>query len=148
MEQATPAQDTPKNNIHEENTPQPPSPAIPLVQPSSQPAAADESSKTPEKQTSSKTWVWVLMAYLCLFVVTGYIAFIHQTPILHADEQQRIFSSIQDQESRTLISSLFKEEVANFKEKQSIATQSFHIILGGLMGFLSALGAGVVGRKS
>ncbi|WP_163833849.1 hypothetical protein [Spartinivicinus ruber] len=148
METATPAQNTPKNNVYQEDKPHPSSPVTaPLVQPSSQPAVTASEAHS-DKQTPSKTWVWILMAYLCLFIVTGYIAFIHQTPILHADEQQRIFTSIQDPESKALISSLFKDEVANFKEKQNIATQSFHIILGGLMGFLSALGASIIGRKN
>ncbi|MGI0116760.1 hypothetical protein [Zooshikella sp. RANM57] len=95
----------------------------------------------PFKNKRSILTYFLLLVYLFLFFSTGYFAFIHRPTDVLLQSQQSLLANAQNQETLVLFRSMIKEEVANHQARLATATQAFHIVLGGLLGFLSALGA-------
>ena len=82
-------------------------------------------------------WIGILVVYLGLFGATGYVAFFggEWNPAINLSEVSRL---IDDQETKAILIEELKQDSELFKRRQELATQSFNIILGALLGFLSA----------
>jgi hypothetical protein len=103
--------------------------------------------------TRSKLWWAILAVYLALFVGTGYIAFFNRdvNPALNRSTDAYAVS-ITDEASKAFILDVLKDEAAEHKKKEALGQQSFNIVLGSLLGFLSAsavshIGAGGVNKE-
>ena len=98
--------------------------------------------KVPDMKLSmrrSRLWWAILGVYLCLFVGTGYIAFFNRdiNPALNrATDSYAV--SITDESSKAFIIDVLKDEAAEHKKKEALGQQAFNIVLGSLLGFLSA----------
>ena len=84
------------------------------------------------------SWIVLLFAYGLLLLGTGYIAFFQPqyNPASMIDDV--ISAQIADVNTRELTLESLKEEGAAFKARQDLAVQSFNIVLGAVLGFLSA----------
>jgi len=111
--------------------------------------------KVPEMSVSTRSKLWwaILAVYLTLFIGTGYIAFFNRdvNPALNRSADSYAIS-ITDEASRAFIVDVLKDEAAEHKKKEALGQQSFNIVLGSLLGFLSAsavshIGAGNGGSK-
>lgn len=78
------------------------------------------------------------IAYGFLLLGTGYIAFFQPqfNPAIDIDEQLSALIDNENTREFTLIS--LKEEGMAFKARRELAVQSFNIVLGAALGFLSA----------
>jgi len=131
----------------DENSPQPESKPEPIN--------AITEAKVPEMNVSTRSRLWwaILAVYLALFIGTGYIAFFNRdtNPALNRAADTYAIS-ITDEASRAFIVDVLKDEAAEHKKKEALGQQSFNIVLGSLLGFLSAsavshIGAGNGGSK-
>ncbi|HEX8138612.1 MAG TPA: hypothetical protein VF544_13680 [Pyrinomonadaceae bacterium] len=107
-------------------------------------AGTDEASgelkvKAPKKVVRNHLWWAILSVYMLLFFSTGFLAFIERepNPILKqgvADLPQQV----NDETTRSFILNTLDEEADEHKKKDSLVLQSFNVVLGSLLGFLSA----------
>jgi len=91
---------------------------------------------------------WALLAvYLTLFLVIGYIAFIAKDPDIPLMERvNTVTAGTTDAQTKAAIIDIYKQEENEHETKAEIAAQGFHIVLGSLIGFLSA--SAVAGKPS
>ena len=106
--------------------------------------------KVPEMNVSTRSKLWwaILAVYLALFVGTGYIAFFNRdvNPALNR-LTDTYAASITDVPSKALIIDTLKDEAAEHKKKEALGQQSFNIVLGSLLGFLSASAVSHIGAN-
>ncbi|MDQ1557743.1 MAG: hypothetical protein QOD32_803 [Pyrinomonadaceae bacterium] len=126
----------------DENAPQQPDPV---------PDNAITEAKVPEMQVSTRSRLWwaILAVYLALFIGTGYIAFFNRdtNPALNRSADTYAIS-ITDESSKAFIIDVLKDEAAEHKKKEALGQQSFNIVLGSLLGFLSASAVSHIGASS
>lgn len=93
---------------------------------------------------------WVLLtAYLILFLVTGYIAFIAKDPDIPLMQRvNTITAGMTDAPTKAAMIDIYKQEENEHETKAEIAAQAFHIVLGSILGFLSASAVVWTGRRS
>ncbi|MDQ6962588.1 MAG: hypothetical protein Q9M28_08685 [Mariprofundaceae bacterium] len=104
----------------------------------------EKPSESPNSKQSTRMWSFVLIVYLFLFVCTGYLAFLSPDSGPSYDSLMQIV----DPELKAFaIESLKQEDVEHIK-RQSLAMQSFNVILGALLGFMSATATGLFQRKA
>ncbi|HLL70758.1 MAG TPA: hypothetical protein VK363_04960 [Pyrinomonadaceae bacterium] len=106
-----------------------------------EPDNAITEAKVPEMNVSTRSRLWwaILFVYLALFVGTAYIAFFNRdvNPALNRSADTYAIS-ITDEASKAFIIDVLKDEAAEHKKKEALGQQSFNIVLGSLLGFLSA----------
>ena len=106
-----------------------------------QPDNAITEAKVPEMNLSTRSRLWwaILFVYLALFAGTAYIAFFNRdvNPALNRSADTYAIS-ITDEASKAFIIDVLKDEAAEHKKKEALGQQSFNIVLGSLLGFLSA----------
>jgi hypothetical protein len=116
--------------------------------PQTEPVNAITEAQTPELKVSmrSKLWWAILAVYLALFICTGYIAFFGRdvNPALNRSVDSYALS-ITDEASKAFIMDVLKDEAAEHKKKEALGQQSFNIVLGSLLGFLSASAVSHIG---
>ncbi|MDB5034151.1 MAG: hypothetical protein JWQ98_1392 [Chlorobi bacterium] len=106
-------------------------------------AGTDESSHIPSismKMTSNnRLWWGILSVYLLLFLSTGYLAFMAKdvNPALDMGGGT-LTAKLADSSTREFIIATLKQEAQDHKKKTDFAAQSFDVVLGSLLGFLSA----------
>lgn len=104
--------------------------------------------KVPEMNVSTRSKLWwaILAVYLTLFVGTGYIAFFNRdvNPALNRSSDSYAIS-ITDESAKAFIIDVLKDEAAEHKKKEALGQQSFNIVLGSLLGFLSASAVSHIG---
>jgi hypothetical protein len=84
-------------------------------------------------------WWALLAAYLILFLVTGYIAFIAKDPDIPLMQQvNTITAGMTDAPTKAAMIGIYKQEENEHETKAEMAAQGFHIVLGSILGFLSA----------
>ncbi|HEX8144322.1 MAG TPA: hypothetical protein VF553_17105 [Pyrinomonadaceae bacterium] len=83
-------------------------------------------------------WWAILAVYLVLFISTGCLAFIVRdvNPVLKQGFNG--LSQQPDETTKTFIINLLQDEAEEHKKKDGLVLQSFNIVLGSLLGFLSA----------
>ncbi|WP_157726413.1 hypothetical protein [Imhoffiella purpurea] len=95
---------------------------------------------------STLVWSGILIVYLALFCSTGYVAFFAEewNPAVNYGE---IPAKTKDPETKALILEELKRDSEIYKKRRELAAQSFNVVLGALLGFLSASATSVFGRK-
>ncbi len=90
-----------------------------------------------------KKWIIILSAYALLLCSMGYIAFYQMSynPVTAIGPEE--LDLLSNENSKELIEQALREEGKAFQMKRDLAIQSFNIILGAVLGFLSAT-AGVI----
>lgn len=83
-------------------------------------------------------WILLLTVYLVLFGCSGYIAFFKSDGDPASNINGAVVSSISDQATKEAIISGFKSASELYKKRVELAFQAFNVILGALLGFLSA----------
>lgn len=96
---------------------------------------------------SSKVWGGILLVYLILFVATGYVAFFVKEYNPAIDLKPSVYADIEDPETKALIIDTLKQEADTHQKKRELASQSFNVVLGALLGFLSASAASGLKRR-
>ena len=98
--------------------------------------------------TRDPLWWGILAVYLMLFASTGYLAFFGHdvNPALNANADL-LASKLNDQTTKDFVIETLKDEANEHKKKDGLALQSFNIVLGSLLGFLSASAVSRVSRK-
>ena len=91
-----------------------------------------------EVRAPQVVWAAILSVYLLLFVATGYVAFFVKEYNPAIDLKPEVYMDIKDPETKTLFISTLKQEAETFQKKRELASQSFNVVLGALLGFLSA----------
>jgi hypothetical protein len=89
--------------------------------------------------TRDPLWWGILLVYLMLFVSTGYLAFVQRdvNPALNPNADALV-AKLNDAMTKDFVMDTLKDEATEHKKKDSLAMQSFNIVLGSLLGFLSA----------
>lgn len=103
------------------------------------PQTTSEQKSEAKRVKANTLWWGILSVYLLLFVVTGYLAFGLRdvNPALSQGTDQ-LAAKINDEQTKTLVLATLQQEAADHKKKDDLAAQSFNIVLGSLLGFLSA----------
>jgi uncharacterized transporter YbjL len=93
---------------------------------------------------------WVLLtAYLILFLVTGYIAFIAKDPDIPLMQRvNTVTAGMTDAPTKAAMMDIYKQEENEHETKAEMAAQAFHIVLGSILGFLSASAVAWTQRES
>lgn len=88
-------------------------------------------------KTPLSLWFGILSIYILLFSTTGYFSFVKkdQSPLY---TQYAEISNVKDEDTQKFMFDLMKREEIEHIERQNLASQSFHIVLGALLGFMSA----------
>ena len=115
-----------------------------------EPDNAITEAKVPEMNVSTRSRLWwaILFVYLALFAGTAYIAFFNRdvNPALNRSADTYAIS-ITDEASKAFIIDVLKDEAAEHKKKEALGQQSFNIVLGSLLGFLSASAVSHIGAN-
>jgi hypothetical protein len=84
-------------------------------------------------------WWAILTIYAVLFLTTGYMAFFARdvNPSLQRG-LQNIATQFPDAEAKAVYLDMIQQEANEHNKKESLALQSFNVVLGSLLGFLSA----------
>jgi hypothetical protein len=83
-------------------------------------------------------WTLILLVYVALFCATGYVAFFKYEDNPAVNISPEWIMRFDDPETRKRMLDTLKEDSATFAKKRELATQSFNVVLGALLGFLSA----------
>lgn len=89
-----------------------------------------------------RLWAGLLIAYLALFVITGGLAFFSPDRGGGAGLGAQL-SRIQDADLRATMLQMAQDEEAEHQKRAGLASHSFNVVLGALLGFLSASAAGL-----
>ncbi len=97
---------------------------------------------------TSRAWWGLLVVYIVLFSVTCYIAFFKPgyNPA-HADPKFMAEIVQAPPELRDFVLETLKGDAEIFSKTRDLARTAFNIILGGLVGFLSASGTQLLGVR-
>lgn len=94
------------------------------------------------------SWV-VLIVYLALFAATGYLAFLARdhSPALDRDSG-KLVAGLSDEKSKSFVMNALKEEDDEYDKRTALANHAFNIVLGSLLGFLSATAASKMSKSN
>lgn len=94
-------------------------------------------------------WPVILLTYLSVFSITGYIAFFQAVynPASSITAGQTAMLKGGDEAVKAYVIRALDQESAAFKAKKDLAFQSFNVVLGALLGFLSASAVAIVRRN-
>jgi len=95
--------------------------------------------RKPKRRSGNTLWWGILSVYLSLFMATGYIAFImkDRNPALDPSSDQTV-ARLTDDTTREFMLKTLEQEAEDHKKKAELGAQSFNVVLGALLGFLSA----------
>ncbi|MFY9317023.1 MAG: hypothetical protein WAO95_15875 [Burkholderiales bacterium] len=102
------------------------------------PVPATQGNSKEPKRFRTVVWVGILFAYATLFSVTGYIAFFQEPYNPAANPNREVVTLLDKEPTREHFLDALKQESAAFKARKDLAAQSFNVVLGALLGFLSA----------
>jgi hypothetical protein len=91
-----------------------------------------------ENVVGSSVWYIVLSVYTILLSFTGGVTFFYNNGFASQEENIQNLNRMETEEQLELYTNLLKTEVNNMKNLNNIANQSFNVVLGSLLGFLSA----------
>ena len=107
--------------------------------------------KSPEKSQAIAMWMTVLFVYMSLLIAIGYIAFWEQDfnhPENTVGSYMAILTEFRQEIDKTdpvsgeqfslIVQEMMKQEADAAGDLQELATQSFNIVLGAVLAFLSA----------
>ena len=105
-----------------------------------------DSKISPGKNSNVKL-AGLLIVYLFLFVSTGYFALMRNDRELTFETHERV-AGINDEETKIFVIDALKQEDAERLKRQDLARHTFNVVLGALLGFLSASATIVMEGKS
>ncbi len=87
-------------------------------------------------------WWGIMLVYLLLFLSTGFIAFFERdvNPALDI-ANDNLAANLTDESTKNFVMETLRTEAAEHKKRADLASQSFNVVLGALLGFLSASAA-------
>lgn len=87
--------------------------------------------------------VALFCTYLVLLLGTGYLAFLRPDYVASTDPDKisALFDAKLEEEDRQVFKDGLDQLTANYQKRQELGFQSFNIVLGAVLGFLSALSA-------
>ncbi|EDZ92404.1 MAG: hypothetical protein P5702_11595 [Limnospira sp. PMC 1291.21] len=87
----------------------------------------------------SKTWYAILTTYMILFFATGYINFFSNNYFAKTPENvAQITRDYDSPKKMNWVAELLLEDAQTYQDENNIASQSFNIVLGSIVSFLSA----------
>ncbi|MCI0394147.1 MAG: hypothetical protein L0332_22990 [Chloroflexi bacterium] len=87
-------------------------------------------------------WWVVFVAYLILFALTGFFTFVDRDANPALDQRlDALVAASSDATVKDLLIKALQDESSEHEKRSALAAQSFHIVLGALLGFLSASAA-------
>ena len=92
-------------------------------------------------------WIMVLLVYMALFSATGYVAFFKYEDNPAVNISPEWINRFEDPETRKRMLDTLKDDSAMYAKKRELATQSFNVVLGALLGFLSASAVSATRKK-
>lgn len=103
-------------------------------------------------------WLWlgITVVYAVLLGVTGYLAFLSDVPQGSGGGGQYnparapiefLERAAANKETQTFVLETLKADSATYQRKRELAAQSFNVVLGALLGFLSASGTFAFGQR-
>jgi hypothetical protein len=114
--------------------------SLPVEQSQSEPAeartAANKATRMTLRTIATRMWIGLLAVYLGLFAAAGYLAFRpkEKPGYEHFDK----LANVQDQEVKAFVIDALKQEDSEYEKRRDLANQCFNVVLGALLGFLSA----------
>lgn len=96
------------------------------------------SSQTSKKVTKKTLWVLIVLTYTILLSFTGGVTFFYNNGFNSREENLKNLELMKSPEQFNVYKRLLKMETENMKSINNIANQSFNVVLGSLLGFLSA----------
>jgi predicted PurR-regulated permease PerM len=92
------------------------------------------------KQTGmSPTWYTVLITYMTLFFVMGYITFFHNNDFAtHPENFDKIIRDYDRPDKQLLVKKLLQDDANTFADQNTISSQAFNVVLGAIVSFLSS----------
>jgi hypothetical protein len=89
-----------------------------------------------------RLWLVLLLTYLGLFTFTGGLAFFaHDRGV--SPDLGRTLSGIEDADLRSALLQMAQDEEDEHQKRADLAIHSFNVVLGALLGFLSASATGL-----
>ena len=110
-------------------------------------APTNADSKIAPRKNPKVKLTGLFIIYLFLFVSTGYFALMSKDRELAFERHEQV-AGINDQETKTFVIDALKQEDAERLKRQDLAIHSFNVVLGALLGFLSASVTILVGGQS
>ncbi|OJJ19820.1 hypothetical protein BI308_21015 [Roseofilum reptotaenium AO1-A] len=87
----------------------------------------------------STTWYMVLTTYLLLFTLIGYTTFFYNNDFTTSPENfEKIVKDYGNNEKQKLVKRLLKSDAESSQFSNSLSSQSFNLILGAIVSFLSS----------
>ncbi|HBR00291.1 hypothetical protein [Roseofilum sp. Belize Diploria] len=84
------------------------------------------------------TWYLILSIYALLLTSTGFVTFFYNNNFSLRNEHIEQLAQIKNSEELQIYEEMILAEVQNIKDVNNIANQAFNVVLGSLLGFLSA----------
>ncbi len=102
-----------------------------------------------ERALRKKKWWLVIAIYLSLLTATGYIAFIarNNDPAV-AQRMNYLVSGTLDDVRKAMVINALREEASGRRARRDMAAHSFSIVLGSIIGFLSASAMSRAARRN
>jgi uncharacterized PurR-regulated membrane protein YhhQ (DUF165 family) len=112
------------------------------------PSPSGERVQAGRKPARRMLWWGILTSYLLMFAVTGYVAFVARDidPVLA--QGTNLMANVSDQQTKDILFNVLRQEGTEHKMRAAMAAQAFSVILGTLLGFLSAPAVSRVTGKS
>ncbi len=92
-------------------------------------------------------WYVVLIMYMTLLGSTAYITFFDNNGFASQEKTMQKLAQITTEGQLALFEELHENEVKSMEQINSLATQSFNVVLGAMLGFLSATATILTGKK-
>lgn len=90
------------------------------------------------KKNIGSVWYIILVIYTILLSFTGGVTFFYNNTFGSREENIKNLDSMKTSEQLATYKKLLEFEIKNMENVNNIANQSFNVILGSLLGFLSA----------
>ncbi len=92
-------------------------------------------------------WYVVLIMYLILLGSTAYVTFFDNNGFASRQDTAQKLAQITNEDQLAFFNELHENEVQNMEQINALATQSFNVVLGALLGFLSATVTILTGKE-
>ncbi|MCI5116151.1 MAG: hypothetical protein D3921_03215 [Candidatus Electrothrix sp. AW1] len=92
-------------------------------------------------------WYVVLIMYLILLGSTAYVTFFDNNGFASRQDTAQKLAQITNEDQLAFFNEIHENEVQNMEQINALATQSFNVVLGALLGFLSATVTILTGKE-
>jgi hypothetical protein len=99
-----------------------------------------------EQTVNVKSWALVLISYFVLLSVTSYIAFFQSEYNPAGLLSEEDVALLENEATKDLVKDALEKDSSAYAKRRELASQSFNVVLGAILGFLSASAANRIGR--